>query len=119
MSVKPNTPDDWRTIKIQGRKCDIGPDATVENLFKIIRDLINSKSLQVRGGTASRHAYTAERYAIVRKSDVGTDESGDWNPPSDESQIVSYDLSDVQEGDELRAYYDDWLNEPVYEEAVE
>lgn len=119
MSVKPNTPADWITIKIQGRKCDIGPDATVEDVLEKVRYLINSKALRVPGGTAARHAYTAERHAVVRKSDVGTDEDGTWNPPESREDIVSYDLSAVEHGDELRVWRGEWLGEPVYEEVAD
>lgn len=117
MSTEPNTPEDWRTITIQGHKCDIGPDATVEDLFEKVRYLIGSKALRVPGGTASRHAYTAERYALVKKSVVGTDASGDWNPPDGPEEYVAYDLADVEDGDELRVYGVASAETPVYEEA--
>lgn len=117
MSVAPDTPDDWITIKIQGRKCDIGPDATVEELFEKIRYMIGSKALTVPGGSAARHGYTAKRYGIVRKADVGTKEDGSWETPDSKEDLVPYDLEGVQEGDELRAFQDPNWSQPVYPEA--
>lgn len=120
MSVEPDTPEDWITIRIQGRKADIGPDANVEDLFEKIRYLIGSKRLRVPGGSAARHKYTAERYGIVRKSDVGTDEDGSWKTPESKDDLVPYDLEGVEEGDELRAYRgpSSW-EEPIYPDVSE
>lgn len=117
MSVKPDTPGDWRTVKIQGRKCDIGPKATVEDLFEKVRHLIGSKALSVPGGTVARHKYTASRYGVVRKAAVGTDENGDWKTPDTKDDLVEYDLSDVEHGDELRVFSDPDWSEPVYPQA--
>jgi len=119
MSVPPNTPADWITIKIQGRKCDIAPEATVEELFEKIRHMIGSKSLQVPGGTASRHSYNAKAYGLVKKSTVGTDKDGDWNLPDGKEDLVPYNLDGVEGGDELRAYRDPSWGRPIYPEAVD
>lgn len=112
----PSTPNDWLTITLQGRTCDIGPDATVEDLFEKIRHMIGSKTLQVPGGTAARHGYTARYYGIVRKADVGTTDDGDWNTPDTKDDLVPYDLSTVEHGDELRVFTDSSWDEPIYVE---
>lgn len=119
MAVEPDTPDDWRTVKIQGRKADLSPDATVENIFKIVRQLIVTKQLQPPGGTSAHSQYNAEYCAIIRKADVGTDEDGNWLKPEGPEDYVSYDLSEVEDGDELRAFNAAAEEHPVYPEAVD
>jgi hypothetical protein len=116
MSVPPNTPSDWITVRIQGRKADFGPDATVDDVLKQVRTLIGSKALKVPGGTAARHAYTPDKYAVVRKANVGTNDSGDWNPPDGRDDWVPWDLSTVEDGDELRVFGIKQNERPAYPE---
>lgn len=117
MSVEPDTPPDWLTITIQGRNADIGPESTAENVMQVVRDLINAKKLSVPA--SQRHRYTCTSHAVVRKQDVGIDEDGEWNPPESEDDIVSFDLHEVEEGDDLRVWGapGDW--HPVYPEATD
>lgn len=105
-----------RTIRIQGRKADITDEATVADVLEQVRYLIGSKALKVPGGTAARHGYTPDKYAVVRKADVGTDDSDDWNPPDGPDDWVPWDLSTVEDGDELRVYGVSDERRPAYPE---
>jgi len=112
MSVEPNTPDDWRTVTVNGVKVDIGPDSTAAELLEKIR----TRKLKNKHNRSSRAWKTAspETHGLVKESAIEVDKKG-WAEPDSPDQYADADLSDVSEGECLRAHRAPTEWEPIYE----
>jgi hypothetical protein len=113
MSVAPDTPDDWRTITVNGVKMDIAPNATAAEVIEHAR----TRQLENKH-TKHKRAWkpvNAQSHGLVREADVGTDEEG-WLSPESPADYAEFDLSDVEDGNVLKVHAAkaDWT--PVYPE---